>query len=123
MSKGFRDAPSEPSPLAEILKRAELSSELSPQAREHLGVVSAIAASALDDLEAIRNEVDQLRVEITLRARLLAEATVQFDKLVRSASRGYGTVRQTLDSVREKFASAAAPMPRTAPAEDEPRTE
>jgi hypothetical protein len=116
-----RDAPpvagATASPLKDILDRADASPELSPHAREHLALVSAIAAGALQDLETVRDDVDKLRVEIMLRARLIAEATAEFDKLVRSAGRGYALIRQSLDMVREKFSAAMMPIPKAPGAE------
>jgi hypothetical protein len=105
-------------PLREILHRADATPELSAQAREHLELVNAIATAALQDLDIVRNDVEKLRLEIVMRARLIAEATIEFDKLVRMAGRGYGTIRQTLHGVQARFAAAAAPVPR-APADDD----
>ena len=105
-------------PLREILHRADATPELSPQAREHLDLVNAIATAALQDLEIVRDDVDKLRLEIVMRARLIGEATIEFDKLVRMAGRGYGTIRQTLHTVQARFAAAAAPVPRATPGDD-----
>jgi len=104
------------SPLKDILNRAAEPPELSPQAKEHLGRVEAIATNALRDLEAVGDEVGKLRDEITLRARMLGEATIEFDELARTANQGYGSIRKALDMLREKFATAAPPVP-SVPAE------
>jgi hypothetical protein len=105
-------------PLREILHRADATPELSPQAREHLDLVNGIATAALQDLEIVREDVEKLRLEILMRARLIGEATIEFDKLVRMAGRGYGTIRQTLHGVQARFAAATGPVPSAPYAED-----
>src|SRR3954471_2880804 len=105
-------------PLREILHRADATPELSPQAREHLDLVNGIATAALQDLEIVREDVEKLRLEILMRARLIGEATIEFDKLVRMAGRGYGTIRQTLQGVQARFAAATTPVPRVPYSED-----
>ena len=99
------------SPLKDILNRAAEPPELSPQAKEHLGRVEAIATGALRDLEAVGDEVGKLRDEITLRARMLGEATVEFDELARTASQGYVSIRNAIDMLRDKFAAGMKPAP------------
>jgi len=99
------------SPLKDILNRAAESPELSPQAKEHLARVETIATNALRGLEAVGDEVGKLRDEITLRARVLGEATMEFDELARTANQGYGSICKALDMVRQKFAAAASPVP------------
>lgn|SRR5689334_20372533 len=108
-------------PLREILNRADATPELSPQAREHLDLVNGIATTALHDLDTVREDVERLRLEILMRARLIGEATIEFDKLVRMAGRGYGTIRQTLHSVQARFTQAAAPNPGAPGEETDPQ--
>jgi len=85
--------------------------ELSQQAKEHFARVNAIASAALSDLEAVHEEIGKLRDEITLRAHMLGEATIEFEELARTASQGYGSIRKALDMVRQKFAGAMTPIP------------
>ena len=98
-------------PLKEILNRADAPPELSPQAKEHFARVNGIATDVLHDVDSVSGEVGKLRDEITLRARMLGEATVEFDELARTASQGYASIRKALDMVRQKFAAAMAPAP------------
>src|SRR5919197_141391 len=90
-------------PLREILERADAPPELSQQAKDHFARVDSIAASALRDLDAVREEVGKLHDEIMLRARLIGQATVEFDALARAASQGSGSIRKALDMVRKQF--------------------
>jgi hypothetical protein len=92
----------------------------SDQAKEHLARIDKIAADVLRDLQAVSDDIGKLRDEITLRARVLGEATVEFDDLARTASQGYGSIRKAIEMVRQKFANAMSPtpvMPRAQPAE------
>ena len=97
--------------LKDVLNRADAPAELSTQAKDHFARVNSIAGDALRDLEAVSEEVGKLRDEITLRARMLGEATIEFDELARAASQGYSSIRKALDMVRQKFAAAMAPRP------------
>jgi hypothetical protein len=105
------------SPSEEAAKGAETPAEISPQAKEHLARVDKIAADVLRDLQAVNDDIGKLREEIMLRARMLGEATLEFDELARTASQGYGSIRKAIEMVRQKFAGAMNPMP-TVPAPD-----
>jgi hypothetical protein len=116
-----RDASAAPNPAApeETFKGIVAPTQVSEQAKEHLGRIDRIAADVLRDLDAVSEEIGKLRDEITLRARMLGEATVEFDELARTASQGYGSIRKAIDMVRQKFAAGAKPTP-TLPAPDSP---
>jgi hypothetical protein len=123
----FRDGRSGPLSGAVISPAAEQPTQgletpagTSDQAKEHLARIDRIAADVLRDLQAVSDDIGKLRDEITLRARVLGEATVEFDDLARTASQGYGSIRKAIEMVRLKFANAMSPtptMPRAQPAE------
>jgi hypothetical protein len=85
--------------------------EISQHAKEHLNRIDRIAGDVLRDLQAVSDDIGKLREEITLRARMLGEATLEFDELARTASQGYGSIRKAIEMVRQKFAGAMSPVP------------
>jgi hypothetical protein len=99
----------------EPAKGADLPPEMSLQAKEHMARIDKIAGDVLRDLQAVNDDIGKLREEIMLRARVLGEATLEFDELARTASQGYGSIRKAIEMVRQKFAGAMSPTP-TAPA-------
>jgi hypothetical protein len=101
------------SPPEEPAKDAETPPDVSVQAKEHLARIDKIAADVLRDLQAVNDDIGKLREEIMLRARVLGEATLEFDELARTASQGYGSIRKAIEMVRQKFANAMSPTPTT----------
>jgi len=95
----------------EPAKGPETPAEISQPAKDHLARIDKIAADVLRDLQAVNDDIGKLREEIMLRARVLGEATVEFDELARTASQGYGSIRKAIEMVREKFANAMSPTP------------
>jgi hypothetical protein len=69
----------------------------------------------LRDLQAVNDEIGKMREEIMLRARVLGAATLEFDEVARTATRGYGSIRNAIELVRQKFASAMNPTPTLPP--------
>jgi DNA repair ATPase RecN len=98
-------------PLSAILQRAAAPPDLSQEAKDHLTRVESIAANALKDLEDVSIDVDKLRDEITLRARMIAEATIRLDELQRKAGTAYGTIRSAIEMIRQEFADIPATAP------------
>jgi len=96
---------------ADSFKSVAPPANMSPQAKEHLGRIDKISADVLRDLEAVTEDIGKLRDEITLRARMLGEATVEFDELARTASQGYVSIRNAIDMLRDKFAAGMKPAP------------
>jgi len=91
-------------PLSAILQRAASAPDTSTEAKEHLARVDAITTRALRDLQTVSEDIGKLRDEITLRGRMVAEATVRLDELQHKAGKGYVTIRNALDLVRKEFA-------------------
>ncbi|MFL5000031.1 MAG: hypothetical protein ACJ8DQ_13315 [Xanthobacteraceae bacterium] len=99
------------SPSEDPAKHPDTPPEISLQAKEHLARIDKISADVLRDLQAVSDDIGKLREEIMLRARVLGEATLEFDELARTASQGYGSIRKAIEMVRQKFAGAMSPTP------------
>jgi hypothetical protein len=84
---------------------------LSPEAKDHFTRVESIASVALKDLADVAAEIEQLREEIMMRARMIGQATVRLDELRSKAAQGYGTIRNALDMIRQEFAAIPATAP------------
>jgi len=121
-SKDFRIRDRKPGLGATLLSADDIKSAAAPQemsqpAKEHLQRVEKISADLLRDLDAVSDDIGRLRDEITLRTRMLGEATTEFDELARTASQGYVSIRNAIDMVRQKFASVLRPSPSFPPSD------
>src|SRR5262249_11970803 len=91
--------------------RAEVPEDLSREAKDHFTRVESIAAGAPKDLEEGALDIEQLREELIMRARVISQATVRLDEVQRKAGQGYGTIRNALERIRQEFAAIPATAP------------
>ena len=115
-TKSLRREPRESTQSSEqlfssVLPRREAPADLSVEAKDHLTAVESIATGSLKDLKDVSNDIGKLRDEITLRSRMIAEATARLDELQRKAGTGYGTIRNAINMVREEYAAIPDPEP------------
>ena len=99
--------------LSSVLQRPEVPADPSVEAKDHLTAVENITSGSLKDLEGVSIDIEKLRDEITLRARMIAEATAQLDELQRKAGKGYGTIRNAIVMIREEYAAIPPAAPST----------
>jgi len=97
--------------LSSVLQRPEAPADPSGETKDHFTAAESIASGSLKGLEGVSSDIDKLRDEITLRARMIAEATARLDELKRKAGMGYGTIRNAIEMIREEYAAIPAPEP------------